>query len=309
MCRVGLAPLARLVPAQGRRLTSAAMATKRQPSKQRRQSMNQRQRAAIEARRSNAATSAAPEGAPGPAGSGATRRSAGGGSVLSRLRGASATGRGRRTGQPASAQPAGHRAALSALLAAIAAAVIGLTTIQVDVDRAGDPLTTAGAVVGDWARSALDAAVAAPDADAGEVAESIDTWGADRQERYGQAYWPASLGVLLPIIGTALAFRAVVRRAGAKVLNRTMYVTLFGTLLAAGLLLLFLPAVVGVAVAAFQVRKAEVTAARAAAADAPQPGADEVIDVEEVVDEETVTETDAPVEADPDADGDPARRN
>ena len=72
-----------------------------------------------------------------------------------------------------------------------------------------------------------------------------------------------SLGVLLPVLGTALGFRAVSRRSPAKIVNRTMYVTLFGSLLASQLLLIFLPAVISLAVAAFQVRKAEVAASAA----------------------------------------------
>jgi hypothetical protein len=74
-----------------------------------------------------------------------------------------------------------------------------------------------------------------------------------------------------------------------------MYVTLFGTLLAAQLLILFLPAVVGVAIAAFQVRKAEVAAQVAAAGDASEGGADadEVIEVEEAVEDDAFLEAEA----------------
>jgi hypothetical protein len=76
----------------------------------------------------------------------------------------------------------------------------------------------------------------------------------------------------------------VSRRASAKVINRTMYITLFGTLLAAQLMLVFLPAVISLGVAAFQVRKAELAAARDAAplADADEIDADEIIEVDEV---------------------------
>ena len=95
------------------------MSTKRQPSKQRRQTQNQRQRAALEARRVNAA--AAGEVAAGKVGGGAGSTStsgSGGGSVFSRLRGARATGRAIRTGASGRTQPPGYRAALSGLLAA-----------------------------------------------------------------------------------------------------------------------------------------------------------------------------------------------
>ena len=54
-----------------------------------------------------------------------------------------------------------------------------------------------------------------------------------------------------------------------------MYVTLFGALLASQLLIVFLPAVISLAVAAFQVRKAEVAPRR-------RPRRDGVIDVDAV---------------------------
>ena len=95
------------------------MSTKRQPSKQRRQTQNQRQRAALEARRANAAAAGAvPDGKVGGGGVGrhelGRRRWL---AVLPPPRGASATGRAIRTGTPADGQPVGYRAALSGLLA------------------------------------------------------------------------------------------------------------------------------------------------------------------------------------------------
>ena len=60
-------------------------------------------------------------------------------------------------------------------------------------------------------------------------------------EPYIQAFFPMSLTVFLPVIGTALGYRAVSKRSSAKVVNRTMYVTLFGALLASQLLIVFLP--------------------------------------------------------------------
>jgi hypothetical protein len=84
---------------------------------------------------------------------------------------------------------------------------------------------------------------------------------------------------VLPLGGAALAFRSVRRRSPSKIVNRALYATLFGAVLTQGLMLLFLPVVVGVGVAMFQVRKAEV----AAAADSGAAGG--VIDVDEVDDE------------------------
>ena len=86
------------------------------------------------------------------------------------------------------------------------------------------------------------------------------------EEPYGKAAWPLSLGLLLPVIGAGLAFRAVSKRSPAKVVNRTMYVTLFGTLLNAPAALPVPPTVIGIGIAAFQVRKAELAAADAAEA-------------------------------------------
>ena len=103
------------------------MATKRQPSKQRRQTKNQRQRAALEARRANAAAGRRPT-ARSAAGSPRRPAELGGGSLFSRLRGARATGRAIRTGGRQHGRdhsPPGYRAALSGLLAGVAAAIVG----------------------------------------------------------------------------------------------------------------------------------------------------------------------------------------
>lgn len=280
------------------------MSTKRQPSKQRRQTQNQRQRAALEARRQNVAAGSAPAGKTGST-AGAPR-----GSVLSRLRGASATGRAVRTsGAPATGTrnglPVGHRAAMSALFAAIAAAVVGSIVFKVPVDRAGDPIGSNGALVAEWVRSAADVAVDQPDATAAQVAEAVDEWLPGGDEPYIQAFWPISLAVVLPVIGTGLGFRAVARRSPARLVNRTMYVTLFGALLASQLLFIFLPAVIALFVASFQVRKAETTAAATLAAESPPEGTDgDVIDVDEV-DGDDDLEADDLDAADPDEPDDP----
>jgi len=112
-----------------------------------------------------------------------------------------------------------------------------------------------------------------------EIVAEVDDWSPGGSQPYGRAFWPISAAVLLPVLGTGLGFRAVSRRASAKLVNRTMYVTLFGSLLVAQLMLVFLPAVISLAVAAFQVRKAEVLAASAAASDG---ASGDVIDVDEV---------------------------
>jgi hypothetical protein len=268
------------------------MASKRQPSKQRRQSQNQKQRAALEARRQAAAASPAPSGAgTEPSSPAASPAPSGGGSVLSRLRAAPSAGRAARP--RASGQAVGHRAALSALLAAVAALAIVWFANPVPLDRSGEPIATTGTLVGEWSLSAQEAIADAPDdATTAEIAESVDDWLPGGTQRYLIAAWPTSLLVVLPVVGTALGFRAVTRRSPAKVVNRTMYVTLFGALLAGPALILFLPAVISLGVAAYQVRKAEV-AAQAAEPDEPGDGTtdpDEVIDVDEVdaVDDDAV---------------------
>jgi hypothetical protein len=245
------------------------MASKRQPSKQRRQAENQKQRAALEARRQAAAASG-PSDTTHAASAGAR---SGGGSVLSRLRGATAAGRVARTG--GTGTPVGHRAALSAVFAAVAATVVGSFLYQVPVDRTGEAIATRGALIAEWTLSAEEVALESPGATPEEIAGSVEDWLPGGTDPYLVAAWPISLGMLLPVIGTALGLRAVSRRSPAKVVNRTMYVTLFGALLAGPLLLVFLPAVISLAVASFQVRKAELATRDGAPADG-------VIDVDEV---------------------------
>jgi hypothetical protein len=270
------------------------MSTKRQPSKQRRQTQNQKQRAALNARREAAASGQAPAGKVG--GSSRPTGSASG-SVLSRLRGASSTGRAARTARTGrttgstTGLPIGHRAAMSALFAAIAAAVVGSLLFKVPVDRSGEAILTREALVAEWSQSAADVAQEDPEATPAEIVEAVDDWSPGGSEPYAQAFWPISLAVVLPVLGTGLGFRAVSRRSAAKLVNRTMYVTLFGALLAQQLLLIFLPAVISLAVAAFQVRKAEVAANQAAAVSDDDDG-DGVIEVDEVDDVDEVDEVD-----------------
>lgn len=287
------------------------MSTKRQPSKQRRQTQNQKQRAALNARREAAAAGRAPAGKVGSGSRPSVASGRSGGSVLSRLRGASATGRTARTARTAPSGgglPVGHRAAMSALFAAIAGAAVGAVLFKVPVDRSGEAITTRETLVAEWVLSAEDAVQEAPEATPAEIADAVEDWTPGGSQPYVQAFWPISAAVLLPVLGTGLGFRAVSRRSPAKLVNRTMYVTLFGALLASQLLLIFLPAVISLAVAAFQVRKAEVATTRAVAASAGDDDvngevdkasvdvvdADEIIEVDEVPDQDPDGE--APVE-------------
>lgn len=221
--------------------------------------------------------------------------------MFSRLRGARATGRAVRTGGSTSTTPPGHRAALSGLLAGVAAAIVGALLISIPVDASGEPIANPGAMAGEWTLSAWEVVQENPDATAEQVVDGVEDWTPNGEEPYGKAYFPLSLALVLPVIGAGLAFRAVSKRAPAKVVNRAMYVTLFGTLLNTQLLFVFLPTVVGIGIAAFQVRKAEVAAAAAAAAGDEPPerrdGDDDIIEVEEAIDEEEAIESDQLIEA------------
>ncbi|MGQ0830094.1 MAG: hypothetical protein ACT4OV_00275 [Microthrixaceae bacterium] len=253
------------------------------PSKQKRAAQNRSQRAARAERVLNA--NAAPSATPvrGPSAS----RSAGssGGSLLSRLRGggagrgASSTATPRQSARARGAalradQPPGYRAAMSALLAAAAAVMLCTVALRYPVDARGD-VYTAETLAADWSISAARAVAAHPDDTAKEVAASVDSWAPDRsKETVAKALWPFSLSILLPLAGAGLGFQAVRKRSSAKTVNRALYATLLGAVLTQGLLMLFLPVVLAMGVAMYQVRKAEAIAAAS--------GASDVIEVDEV---------------------------
>ena len=292
------------------------MATKRQPSKQRRQTQNQKERAAREARRLNAGTAtevaaAAQAGqgskatAPARPASPTPPKAATGGSVLSRLRGASATGRAIRTGTPVgTAPPPGHRAALSALLAAVAGAVVACFLISVPVDASGEAISSPTALVGEYTLSAWEVVQSTPTATADDVVDAVDDWTPNGEERYGIATWPLSLLLLLPVAASFLAFQAVAKRKSSKTVMGAMYATLFGALLSQQLII-FIPTVIGVGIASYQVRKAEAAATFAAQAmeggdggdDDEDRDDDDVIDVEEAIDAEEASESDELIDA------------
>jgi hypothetical protein len=270
------------------------MSPKRQPSKQKRAVQNRNQRAARAARAANA--SAAPDEGVG------TTSSASSGSLLSRLRGGSTGNQPARRSSAGGAtsarargaalrahQPPGYRAALSAMLAAGAALLLCTFALRYPVDAQGD-LYTSETLTADWSVTALQAAADQPDATAAEVADSIKEWAPGRDKApVIKALWPFSLAIALPLIGAALGFWAVRKRSSSKVVNRALYATLFGAVLTQGLLLLFLPVVLAMGVAMFQVRKAETIAAASAPADG-------VIDVDEV---EAADQADQADEVDP----------
>ena len=209
------------------------MSTKRQPSKQRRQTQNQRQRAALEARRANAAAAGAvPEGKVG--GGSARGRAAGGGGSAA----LPAPGLGRPPGGPSAparrpaASPSGTGPPSPALLAGVAGGRRGRAA---DLGPGRRRRRARRRPRARWSASGRSARATPsqddPDATADELVDAVDDWTPNGEEPYGKANFPLSLALLLPVVGAGLAFRAVSKRAPAKVVNRTMYVTLFGTLL------------------------------------------------------------------------------
>ena len=243
---------------------------KRQPSKQKRAAQNRSQRAALAARRDAAAARPTV----------ATDRPAGGalGGLFGRLRGPSSGGGSLRataaTGR--AAQPVGYRAGLSALLMA-AAGVVFCFTFTVPVDADDEPLTRES-LTATWAGRALAAAASDPEATPAELAEGIGEWTPGRGETpIAVALWPFSLTLALPVVGAAIGFRAIARRSQSRIVSRALFATLFGSLLSQ-IPIFFLPSVVGLGVAVFQIRKYETTAARAGLGDTVDD--DGVIDVE-----------------------------
>ena len=239
------------------------MSTKRQPSKQRRQTQNQKQRAALEARAA-AAAAAAP---------GRQRRAAVESSstepVAARVGALAVPGRQRPPGEPirtgrGRASPVGHRAALSALLAAIAAAVVGLVPVpgarRPQRRRPSRSRTCARRRV--VAQRPGGASPTHPDATADELAASVDDWMPGGTEPYIQAFWPISLAVV-PAGHRHRAWASGPCRGARRPRSSTARCTsrCSAPCSPSQLLLVFLPAVISLAVAAFQVRKAEVAAA------------------------------------------------
>ncbi len=291
-----------------------------QPSKQKRAQQNRNQRAALQQRKA-AATAAATSS------SGSSASGGGGGGLFGRLRNAGGArpaatggGGGGASARPTAAarggagggglfgggaargdQPPGYRAALVGLLTAVAGLVVCITLVRVPVDGNGD-VYSRERLAAEWTDSALQVAVANPDAPAAEVADDVEVWSPDREEElYAAALWPASLGLALPAIASFFGFRAVSRRRPSRIVNRAMFATLLGAFLSFQPIL-FLPAVIGIGIASFQIRKAEVQAIQEAqAADPDRLDEDDVIDAEVVDDDAAPADDGGTDPADPDA--------
>jgi hypothetical protein len=244
-------------------------------SKQKRAAQNKASRQALAARRDNA-QAPTQAGADGGGSSGGRGRSGGflGGIFNPRppAKPAASTGGGSSAGAgkgaargraAASNQPVGYRAAMSAVFAAVAAVVLCLVAVPVAVDAAGDLYTREGLAT-DWSITAAHAVEASPDATPAELVKAIDDWTPGRETKPALiALWPWSAAVVFPVLGTILGFRAVKRRAGSKTLSRFLFLTVLGVLTTTQLAFLFLPSVIALGVAMYQVRKYEAQTAMA----------------------------------------------
>lgn len=199
----------------------------------------------------------------------------------------------------AASLPSGHRAALTSVMLCGASLVFILGLFRVPVNEAGDPIATRPERVAEWSIAAVRTAAAeGADATADQVKHAVNDWSPGGKQAYIVAFWPLSLSIFLPLIGSVLGFRAVSRRGTAKIVNRAMYATLFGALLTTQLLIFFLPGVVAMGIAAFQVRKAEFAAAAVAAPDDDDVDDDEPADDDDVEDLADDAEYDAEYEDD-----------
>jgi hypothetical protein len=114
-------------------------------------------------------------------------------------------------------------------------------------------------------------------------------WATGRStERLIQAFWPFSAAVVLPLLGAYLTFQSVRRRRSARMVTRSMYATLLGAFITMSLFIFFLPAVIAVTIASYQVRKAENLALAEARADEAGDGPDSDVIEADVIDADVV---------------------
>lgn len=238
-------------------------------SKQKRAAQNRASRQALAARRDNANAAAGGStsggAAKGRSGGFFSRifnptppsKAAGGASAGGTGSGGGAGGARSAAAARAAALPPGHRAALSAVFASIAAVVMCLVAVPVAVNADGD-LYTREALAVDWSHSAVAALADNPDATPAELVKEIDEWTPGRESKPALvALWPWSLAVVFPVLGTVLGFRAVKRRAPGRTVSRYLFLTVLGVLTTTQLAFLFLPSVIALGVAMYQVRKWE----------------------------------------------------
>ncbi len=180
-----------------------------------------------------------------------------------------------------------------ATLIAVALSVIGLVTLavqKVDVDQDGDAVPLVEQTVKyQSARAGLGAAIddaygeRKPSAEIATNLARMRSGPGDATKSSFSAYFPLSVAFPLPVLISALAFWSV-HRGLAR--SRQMLVSLLAMFLVSMLTgFVYLPALIALGVANFQVRKESATAAVGAreAARGSAPGASgAMIDVEEV---------------------------
>ncbi len=265
-----------------RGLPLSAVPDKRQTSKQRRAARNRASRDALAARRTNAVTSGTSPGSSRASSAASTSAGSGPGASAS----AGRPGVGGLLGARGNRRP-GDLAVILALALAIVSAVSVLFFTRVPVDDRGEPLP----------RAFQGVAVSAREAITGEQMP-------DKNESLLEASGPGVILYLaLPVAVAAFAFWANRRPDRSRLLT-------FALVAMAGLVLFlggyfFFPTLVALAVASFQIRKADMPA-RVAERVAPTRGRRGVIDAEseELEDEMIGDDTDratADTEADDEA--------
>jgi hypothetical protein len=245
---------------------------KRNTSKQRRAARNRASRDALAARRTNAVTSATSSGSSGASSSGSTSPGAGTTAGATAAR----SGFGGLLGTKGNRRP-GDLAVTVALGLAIVSAVSVLFFTKVPVDDRGEPLP----------RTFQGVAVSAREAITGEQMP-------DKDESLLQASGPGVILYLaLPVAVAAFAFWANRRPDRSRLLT-------FALVAMAGLVLFlggyfFFPTLVALAVASYQIRKADMPA-RVAERAVPTRGRRGVIDAEseELADEPIDDDADGP---------------
>jgi hypothetical protein len=247
---------------------------KRQTSKQRRASRNRASRDALAARRTNAVTSGT--------GSGSSRTSSAGSPTADSGTAASATagrtGIGGLLGARGNRRP-GDLAVMAALGLAIVSAVSVLFFTKVPVDDRGEPLPQKFQGVAESVREAITGKQLP-----NEKTSLVDAFG------------PGILfAIALPLVVAAFAFWANRRPNRARLLMYAMVAMAVVVLFAGVIGQYFFPALIALAIATFQVRKADMPA-RVAERSAPTRRRRGVIDAES---EEVEGQ---PVDADPDPD-------
>jgi hypothetical protein len=265
----------RIAPRAFRGVPLTAVPDKRQNSKQRRAARNRASRDALAARRTNAVTAATA--------SASSRTSSAGSATTGSVTGASASagrgGFGGLLGARGNRRP-GDLAVVAALGLALVSAVSVLFFTRVPVDDRGEPLPQSFKGVAESAREAITGQPL-PD----EKTSLVDAFGPG-----------ILLPIALPVVVAGFAFWANRRPNRARLLMYAMVGMAVVVLFAGVIGQYFFPSLIALAIATYQVRKADMPA-RAAERAAPTRGRRGVIDAES---EEVEDERD---DAGPDPDG------